>query len=99
MALSHTDQLDQLFHAVLSLGSVDECYCFFEDICTVRELLSIAQRMEVARMLSDGSSYQQTIAGTGASSATISRVKRCLDYGEGGYRLVLDRMAETEGQS
>ena len=96
MALKHTEQTDQLFRAVLSLRTVEECYQYFEDLRTVKELLAIAQRMEVAKMLSEGKSYQQTIAQTGASSATISRVKRCLDYGEGGYSLILERLAERE---
>lgn len=95
MALKRTDQIDQLFRAILSLESVEECYQYFEDICTVKELQAIAQRMEVARMLNDGRSYQQTIAQTGASSATISRVKRCLDYGEGGYAMILKRLGEA----
>lgn len=96
MSLKHTEQTDQLFRAVLSLRDLDECYRYFEDICTIKEVLAIAQRLEVARMLADGMSYQQTIAKTGASSATISRVKRCLDYGEGGYALVLDRLSQEE---
>ena len=96
MALKHTEQLDQLFHAILALKDPEECYRFFEDLCTVKELLTIAQRMEVARMLADGRSYQQTIAQTGASSATISRVKRCLDYGDGGYSMILERLTPEE---
>ncbi len=94
MSIKHTDQIDQLFRSILSLRSEEECYRYFEDICTVKEIQAIAQRLEVAKMLSGGMSYQQTIAHTGASSATISRVKRCLDYGEGGYDLVLQRLEE-----
>lgn len=97
MALQKTQQTDRLFEAVLSLESVEECYQYFEDLCTIKELQTLAQRMEVARMLDRGQSYQQAIASTGASSATISRVKRCLDYGAGGYRLVLDREKEARG--
>lgn len=96
MALIHSEQNDRLFEAVLALSSVEECYRFFEDICTVKEIQSIAQRMAVARLLDQGQSYQRAIAATGASSATISRVKRCLDYGAGGYRLVLDRLYGEE---
>ena len=96
MSLKRSEQTDQLFRSILSLETVDECYQYFEDLCTIKEILAIAQRMAVAEMLSSGLSYQQTIAATGASSATISRVKRCLDYGEGGYRLIIDRMAEKE---
>ncbi len=94
MSIKHTDQIDQLFRSILSLRSEEECYRYFEDICTVKEIQAIAQRLEVAKMLSGGMSYQQTIAHTGASSATISRVKRCLDYGEGGYDLVLQRLED-----
>ncbi len=94
MSIKHTDQIDQLFRSILSLRSEEECYQYFEDICTVKEIQAIAQRLEVAKMLSGGMSYQQTIAHTGASSATISRVKRCLDYGEGGYDLVLQRLED-----
>ena len=96
MSLKHAEQTDQLFRAILSLRTVDECYQYFEDLCTVKEILAIAQRLEVAKMLSLGNSYQQTIAQTGASSATISRVKRCLDYGDGGYAMILERLKEAE---
>lgn len=96
MALKHTEQTDQLFRAILALRDMDECYKYFEDLCTVKEVLTFAQRLEVARMLADGQSYQQTIAKTGASSATISRVKRCLDYGDGGYAVILARLAREE---
>lgn len=94
MALTRSKQIDQLFEAILSLKDRDECYQYFEDLFTIKELLTVAQRQEVARMLADGHSYQKTIAETGASSATISRVKRCLDYGPGGYALVLERMGK-----
>ena len=96
MALPKTPETTRLFSSILSLESVEECYQFFDDICTVREVQSIAQRLTVARMLADGQSYQATIAKTGASSATISRVKRCLDYGAGGYRTVMERLAKKE---
>ena len=96
MALKHSEQTDELFRAILTLGSVEECYRFFEDLCTVKEVLTLAQRMAVARLLDAGMSYNQTIAATGASSATISRVKVCLDYGAGGDRLIRDRMGGKE---
>ena len=96
MPLTHNERYDRLFEAVLTLRSPEECYRFFEDICTIRELQDLAQRMDVARMLDRGASYQRTIEATGASSATISRVKRCLDYGAGGYRLILDRLDNRE---
>lgn len=92
MALTHSEQIDRLFTAILSLKDLDECYQYFEDLFTIKEILTFAQRQEVAQMLAKGQSYQKTIAETGASSATISRVKRCLDYGTGGYDLVLRRL-------
>ena len=96
MSLPHSAEADQLFRSIMALRDLDECYQYFEDLCTVREVRSIAQRLAVARMLAEGQSYQQTIAETGASSATISRVKRCLDYGAGGYKTVLDRLREED---
>lgn len=99
MALPKNEETDQLFRSILALRSVDECYRYFDDLCTVREIRSIAQRLAVARMLAEGRSYQSTISGTGASSATISRVKRCLDYGAGGYGLILDRLAGKDERS
>lgn len=83
--------LDQLFKAILSLENIDECYQFFEDVCTVAELKSLAQRLEVARMLEANNTYGEIAAQTGASTATISRVKRALNYGADGYKIVLSR--------
>ena len=83
---------DQLCKAVLHLASVEECYQFFEDICTVNELRALAQRLEVARMLSLHHTYEDIAERTGASTATISRVRRCLDYGADGYKVVLPRL-------
>lgn len=96
MALRRTPQTDRLIRSLLSLDTEEDAYRFLEDICTIKEIYAIAQRLEVARALAGGDSYQQTMDKTGASSATISRVKRCLDYGEGGYRLVLDRLGGEE---
>ena len=76
---------DQLFRAILELKSVDECYEFFEDICTIQEMKAISARLEVARMLKAGDIYEDIVQKTGASTATISRIKRCLVYGSGGY--------------
>ena len=90
---AHTDQL---FQTVLCLETLDECYQFFEDLCTVSELKAMAQRLQVAKMLQEGRTYEQIIAETGASTATISRVKRCLNYGADGYRLVLQRQGEPQ---
>jgi len=84
--------IDQLFGAVLVLENQEECYEFFEDICTIGELKALAQRLEVARMLNEGFIYDEIVASTGASTATISRVKRCLNYGADGYKMVLERL-------
>ena len=83
---------DALFDAILSLETREECYDFFEDLCTVNELLSLSQRFEVAAMLKDGKTYLEIAEKTGASTATISRVNRSLNYGNDGYELVFDRM-------
>lgn len=85
--------LDRLFEAVLLLRTRDECYQFFEDICTIAELKSLAQRLEVAKMLQENRTYGEIAGRTGASTATISRVKRCLNYGADGYKLVLERLS------
>ncbi|MCL6626691.1 YerC/YecD family TrpR-related protein [Alicyclobacillus shizuokensis] len=87
----------RLFEAVLTLQSVEECYRFFDDLCTIGEIRSLAQRLEVARMLQAGQTYHQIETETGASTATISRVKRCLNYGSDGYTLVLGRLKEAGG--
>lgn len=88
------DLLDRLFEAILLLENLDECYRFFEDICTVAELKSLAQRLEVAKMLQNNRTYGEISSRTGASTATISRVKRALNYGADGYKLVFERMPE-----
>lgn len=86
--------LDQLFTAILSLKDMEECYRFFDDLCTVNEIQSLAQRLEVARMLKEGKTYHKIETETGASTATISRVKRCLNYGNDAYSMALDRIKE-----
>ena len=85
------ESFDRLFEAILSLKSVEECYRFFEDVCTVKEICEIAQRLDVARYLHEGKNYQEISSLTGASTATISRVSKCLNYGSGGYALVLKK--------
>ncbi len=87
---------DQLCEAVLLLQDTEECYQFFEDICTISELKALAQRLEVARMLDAGHTYDAIVERTGASTATISRVKRCLNYGADGYKTVLGRLRQDE---
>ncbi|GAB6086406.1 YerC/YecD family TrpR-related protein [Alkaliphilus crotonatoxidans] len=83
---------DALFEAILKLESIEECYRFFEDICTIKELQSISQRLEVAKLLKDGKTYSEIEDATGASTATISRVNRCLHYGADGYKLILEKL-------
>lgn len=85
-------QVDQLCRALLTLRRVEECYRFLEDICTVNEIKALSARLEVARLLAEGRTYQEIARRTGASSTTISRVRRFLEYGADGYRLVLHRL-------
>ena len=83
---------DHFFRAVLSLETVEECYQFFEDVCTVKELEALSQRFQVAKMLTEGRNYIEIGEETGASSATISRVNKCLQFGSGGYHITLERL-------
>lgn len=92
MTLDHIPSADRLFQAILSLKSIEECYEFFEDACTIKEIEEIVQRFAVANLLWEGKSYNEINKITGASTATICRVKKCLVYGNSGYRLVLERM-------
>lgn len=93
-----TEAVDHLFEAILSLKDKEECYTFFEDVCTVNELLSLSQRFEVARMLRGQKTYLDIAEKTGASTATISRVNRSLNYGNDGYDMVFARVSfEEEG--
>ena len=91
-----TDAVDHLFQAILTLKTPEECYTFFEDVCTVNELLSLSQRYEVAKMLREGRTYLEIAEKTGASTATISRVNRSLNYGNDGYEMVMKRLKEKE---
>ena len=91
-----TPAVEQLFEAVLSLENKDECFDFFEDVCTINELLSLAQRFEVAKMLRDQKTYLDIAEKTGASTATISRVNRSLNYGNDGYDRVFKRLNMLE---
>ena len=90
------ENMDNLFKAILTLENIDECYAFFEDLCTVIELKSISQRMQVAKMLVNKNVYSDIVQTTGASTATISRVNRTLNYGTDGYALVFKRLKELE---
>ncbi len=89
-----SEAADMLFEGILQLKTVEECYDFFEDLCTIHEIYSMAQRLEVAGLLFDGETYTSIGDKTGASTATISRINRCLNYGEGGYKTVLERLKE-----
>lgn len=91
-----TEAVEHLFEAILLLKDKEECFRFFEDVCTVNELLSLSQRFEVARMLTQNKTYLEIADQTGASTATISRVNRSLNYGNDGYHLVFNRMEENQ---
>ncbi len=94
--MKRSQSADRLFEAILSLKDTEECYNFFEDICTINELRDMCQRLETAMLIDEGISYQKISEQIGVSTATISRVSRCLNYGAGGYRAVIDRMKEAE---
>ena len=85
-----------LFEAILSLENMDECDTFFEDLCTMKELADMAQRLEAAKMLLDGKTYEQIVREVEISTATISRINRCIQYGNGGYALIINRLNEKE---
>ena len=89
-----SESINQLFDAIVNLKTREECSKFFEDICTVKELLDLAQRLDVAVLLDQGVSYQTIAQQINVSTATISRVSRCLNYGSGGYRIALDQLKE-----
>lgn len=91
-----SEDMNRLFKAVLTLESIEECYEFFEDLCTISELVSIAQRFKVAELLSQKHTCHDISQATGASTATISRVNRCLTYGTGGYRKALQRLKQED---
>ena len=90
---------DLLFEGILKLRTVEDCYRFFTDICTIKELQAMSQRLQVAKQLYEGRNYNEVYQDTGVSSATICRVNKCLNYGDGGYRLVLERLEGTENEA
>lgn len=96
MSKTHNKDVDALFDAILSLKSREECYSFFTDALTVKEVLDIAQRLKAAKMLKNGSSYIEVCKETGMSTATISRVSKALEKGEGGYELVIKRTEKNK---
>lgn len=90
------DDIDEFFKAVLMLENEEECYRFFEDICTINEIHAIAQRLQVAKLLSEDKTYSEIESLTKASTATISRINKCLVYGSEGYRLILERLGKPD---
>ena len=94
--LEFKNDLDMLFKAILELENIDECYKFSEDIATITELKAISQRIQVAKMLREKRVYTEIAEATGASTATISRVNKCLNYGQGGFNIVLDRISSKD---
>ena len=94
-----TEAVDFLFDAILLLENKEECYKFFEDICTINELLSLSQRFEVAKMLRNQNTYLEIAEKTGASTATLSRVNRSLNYGNDGYDMIFERMPKTTDEA
>ena len=96
MSKIHTEEMKRFYKAILSLETEEECLAFFEDICTIKELEDISQRLEVAEMLSGGKNYQEICKKTGASTATICRVNKCLNYGTGGYKKAIAKINGEE---
>ena len=96
MSPIHSKATDRLFEVILGLQTVEECYDFFEDVCTIKEIQDMTQRLEVALLLHGGMNYQDISKQTGVSTATISRVSKCLNYGNGGYRAAIRKLNQTE---
>ena len=95
----HSESIDRLFQSILNLNSIEECYAYFEDLCTIKELQDMAQRLDTAILLDQGVSYQKITQQVGISTATIGRVSKCLNYGTGGYRAAIDRLGITEEEA
>ena len=96
MADYHNESIDNLFKVIAGISTTKECYAFFEDICTIKEIQDMAQRLETAIMLKHGENYQNISATVGVSSATISRVNRCLNYGSGGYNSAIEKLEKDK---
>ena len=92
----HSQSMDRLFETISNLKSVEECRAYFEDLCTIKELQDMAQRLDAAVLLSRGYSYKQIMESVNISTATIGRVSKCLNYGTGGYRNVINKLTEAE---
>ena len=91
-----SESIDRLFQTFLDLKTIEECYTYFEDLCTIKELQDMSQRLDTAILLSNGDSYQKITEKVNISTATIGRVSKCLNYGNGGYRMAIDRLKEKE---
>lgn len=96
MNIWHDADIERFFEAILTLKDIEDCRLFFEDICTIKEILDISQRLKMAKMLYDGAGYSEISNETGISTTTISRVSKCLKYGNGGYKTILDRLDEAD---
>ena len=92
----HCESVDRLFRTILNLQTIEECYAYFEDLCTIKELQDMAQRLDTAILLDQGMSYQKIAREVGVSTATIGRVSKCLNYGTGGYRKAIDGLLEED---
>lgn len=92
----HSKSIDRLFETILNLKTIEECYSYFEDICTIKELQDMAQRLETAILLDEGANYQKISNDVGVSTATIGRVSKCLKYGSGGYRKAIDGLKKEK---
>ena len=92
----HCESVDRLFQSILNLQTLDECYAYFEDICTIKEIFDMSQRLDTAILLSQGLSYQKIAEQVEVSSATIGRVSKCLNYGSGGYQTAINRLSASE---
>ena len=98
MANFRSESIDKLFSVILKLENVDDCYNFFEDVCTIKEIQDMAQRLEVAISLDNGQNYQEIAKNTSVSTATISRVSKCLNYGSGGYKRAIEQLKNNEAK-
>ena len=99
MATGRSPEMEELFEGILSLQTLEECERFFTDICTIKELQALTQRLQVAKQLYEGRNYNEGYQDTGVSSATICRVNKCLNYGDGGYKTVLDRLGGNSDEA
>lgn len=93
--MKRSASMDRLFQTILNLNSIDECYAYFEDLCTIKELSDMSQRLDAAVLLAEGLSYQKIMEQVDISTATIGRVSKCLNYGTGGYRAAIEKLKEN----